>query len=49
MNAFEAAEENGRAGELQRQLEGLFTSQNESPSKDATLILAKFLRVTVSL
>lgn len=49
MNAFEAAEENGRAGELQRQLEGLFTSQNESPSKDATLIPAKFLRVTVSL
>ncbi len=49
MNAFEAAEANGRSGELQKQLEGLFTSQNESPSYDATLIPAKFLRVTVSL
>jgi len=49
MNAFEAAEVNGRAGELQQQLEDLFASQNKSPSKDATLIPAIFLRVTVSL
>jgi ubiquinone/menaquinone biosynthesis C-methylase UbiE len=49
MNAFEAAERNGRAVELQEQLEDLFTSQNTSPHQDATLIPANFLRVTVSL
>lgn len=49
MNAFEAAEKNGRAAELQTQLEDLFTSQNTSPRKDATSIPATFLRVTVSL
>jgi len=49
MNAFEAAETNGRAAELQTQLEDLFTSQNTSPRKDATSIPATFLRVTVSL
>src|SRR5712671_5471290 len=32
MNAFEAAEKNGRAGALQRELESLFTSQNKSTS-----------------
>ena len=47
MNAFEAAEKNGRAGDLQKELEVLFTSQNTSPSKDATSIPATFLRVTV--
>ena len=47
MNAFEAAEKNGRAGDLQQELEDLFESQNESPSKDATSIPATFLRVTV--
>lgn len=47
MNAFEAADKNGRAGELQKELEVLFTSQNTSPSKDATSIPATFLRVTV--
>lgn len=49
MNTFEAAETNGRAAELQTHLEDLFTSQNMSPRKDATLIPANFLRVTVSL
>ena len=49
MNAFEAAEKNGRAGELQKELEALFGSQNKSSSKDATSIPATFLRVTVSL
>jgi hypothetical protein len=49
MNAFEAAEKNGRAADLQRQLEELFASQNKSPSKDATSIPATFLRVTVAL
>jgi ubiquinone/menaquinone biosynthesis C-methylase UbiE len=47
MNAFEAAEKNGRAAELQKQLEDLFNSQNKS--KDATSIPATFLRVTVAL
>ena len=45
MNAFEAAEKNGRAAELQKQLEDLFNSQNESQT--ATSIPATFLRVTV--
>src|SRR5213083_2381448 len=49
MNAFEAAEKDGRAADLQRELEELFASQNKSPSKDATSIPATFLRVTVAL
>jgi SAM-dependent methyltransferase len=49
MNAFEAAEKNGRAADLQRDLEELFASQNKSPDKDATSIPATFLRVTVAL
>jgi ubiquinone/menaquinone biosynthesis C-methylase UbiE len=49
MNAFEAAEKNGRADELQKELEALFNSQNKSPNKDATSIPATFLRVTVAL
>jgi len=49
MNAFEAADKSGRAGDLQRELEVLFNSQNKSPSKDATSIPATFLRVTVAL
>ena len=49
MNAFEAAEKNGRAGDLQRELEVLFNSQNKSPSKNAPSIPAPFLRVTVVL
>src|SRR5216110_86118 len=48
MNAFEAAEKNGRAADLQRELEELFASQNKSSSKDATSIPATFLRVTVA-
>jgi ubiquinone/menaquinone biosynthesis C-methylase UbiE len=47
MNAFEAAEKNGRAGDLQKELEALFSSQNKSSSKDTTSIPATFLRVTV--
>jgi len=49
MNAFEAAEKNGRAADLQRELEELFAGQNKSPNKDATSIPATFLRVTVAL
>ena len=49
MNAFEAAEKNGRASDLQKELEALFNRQNKSPSKNATSIPATFLRVTVAL
>ena len=45
MNAFEAAEKQGRAAELQKQLEDLFNSQNKS--QEGTSIPATFLRVTV--
>jgi len=47
MNAFEAAEKSGRAGELQGELEELFGSQNRSADKRKTMIPATFLRVTV--
>src|SRR5258705_768404 len=47
MNAFEAAEKQGRAPELQKQLEELFNSQNKS--QEGTSIPATFLRVTVAL
>ena len=47
MNAFEAAERNGRADDLRRELVDLFTSQNRS--SDGTSIPATFLRVTVSV
>jgi hypothetical protein len=49
MNAFEAAEKNGRAADLQKELEELFNSQNKSPRKDVMSIPATFLRVTVAL
>jgi SAM-dependent methyltransferase len=47
MNAFDAAEKNGRAGDLQKELEALFMSQNKSSNKQTTSIPATFLRVTV--
>jgi SAM-dependent methyltransferase len=46
MNAFEAAEKNGRSDDLQKELEVLFDSQNTS--KSGTSIPATFLRVTVA-
>jgi len=49
MNAFEAAEKNGRAADLQKELEALFNIQNKSPRKDATSIPATLLRVTVTI
>lgn len=49
MNAFEAAEEQGRAGDLQSELEVLFRSQNTSTDPNRTVIPATFLRVTVSV
>ena len=47
MNAFEAAEKQGRADELQKQLEELFNSQNNEVRELGTSIPATFLRVTV--
>src|SRR2546423_3038158 len=47
MNAFAAAEKNGRAADLQKELETLFESKNESDDKTKTSIPATFLRVTV--
>jgi hypothetical protein len=47
MNAFEAAEKNGKASDLQHELEGLFNSQNKSTTDGTTSIPATFLRVTV--
>jgi len=47
MNAFEAAEKNGKALDLQRELEVLFNSQNKSTAGSTTSIPASFLRVTV--
>jgi ubiquinone/menaquinone biosynthesis C-methylase UbiE len=49
MNAFEAAEKNGRADDLRKELDALFENQNTSPRKDATSIPATFLRVTVAV
>jgi ubiquinone/menaquinone biosynthesis C-methylase UbiE len=49
MNAFDAAERNGRAADLQKELEALFTHHNKKPGKNATSIPATFLRVTVAL
>ena len=46
MNAFDAAEKNGRAADLQRELEELFDAKNTSA--EATIIPATFLRVTVN-
>jgi ubiquinone/menaquinone biosynthesis C-methylase UbiE len=48
MNAFEAAEKNGKGKELQRELEDLFNSQNQSSSTNSTSIPATYLRVTVN-
>jgi len=49
MNAFEAAEKNGRATELKKALIALFESQNTTPGNGATTIPATFLRVTVTV
>jgi SAM-dependent methyltransferase len=48
MNAFEAAEANGRSEELRNELEALFTRENTAANDDATSIPATFLRVTVT-
>ena len=47
MNAFEAAEKNGKAKDLQRELEELFERENKSNEPNTTSFPATFLRVTV--
>jgi SAM-dependent methyltransferase len=49
MNAFEAAEKNGKAEDLRRELEDLFRKHNKSGRDDVTDMEAAFLRVTVSV
>jgi ubiquinone/menaquinone biosynthesis C-methylase UbiE len=47
MNAFEAAQKDGKEIELQKELEALFMKQNQAPDGSTTSIPATFLRVTV--
>jgi SAM-dependent methyltransferase len=49
MNAFEAAEKNGRPEDLTKELITLFETQNVSTSDNVTNIAANFLRVTVAV
>jgi hypothetical protein len=49
MNAFEAAEKNNQAADLQKELEELFNRQNQSPRNEANVHSCNFLRVTVAL
>src|SRR5579863_63797 len=48
MNAFDAAEKNGKVEALQNELESLFNDQNKSKKPNSTYIPASFLRVTVN-
>ena len=47
MNAFEAAEKNGKTEELQKELEELFIRENKSVDPNKISIPATFLKVTV--
>jgi len=49
MNAFAAAEQNGKAANLQQELETLFERQNTSGTTGATSIPATYLRVVVAV
>jgi len=49
MNAFEAAEKNGKALDLQKELEELFNAQNKSGTDTTTTIPATFLLVTIKV
>ncbi len=49
MNAFAAAEQNGKAEALREELEALFAAQNKSGRSDFTSCPATFLRVTVQV
>jgi ubiquinone/menaquinone biosynthesis C-methylase UbiE len=48
MNAFDAAEKNGKTTELEQELTTLFNSQNKADLSGKTTIPATYLRVTVS-
>ena len=48
MNAYAAAQANGKTDDLQRELEELFTSQNSSSDPSKTAIPATFLQVAVN-
>jgi SAM-dependent methyltransferase len=49
MNAFAAAEANGKTADLERELVELFEAQNDSGDPKTTSIPATFLRVTVAV
>ncbi len=49
MNAFEAAEKNGRAGDLENELVNLFIQENRSATPNKISIPATFLLVTVNV
>ena len=49
MNAFEAADANGRKDDLQRELDALFNEHNTSEQENVTSITATFMRVTVQV
>jgi SAM-dependent methyltransferase len=49
MNAFAAAESNGKSADLQRELATLFERENRSNGNGGTSIPATFLRVTVAV
>lgn len=48
MNAFEAAEKNGKAADLQRELEDLFSRQSQIGNNDTKFIPATFLKITIT-
>jgi hypothetical protein len=48
MNAFEAAEKNGKGAQLQQELEDLFIKENTSTADNTTSIPATYLKVTVT-
>ncbi|HQQ96834.1 MAG TPA: methyltransferase domain-containing protein [Cyclobacteriaceae bacterium] len=48
MNAFEAADKNGKAADLQKELEDLFAAHNKSTDKNTTHVAANYLQVTVT-
>jgi hypothetical protein len=48
MSAFAAAEQNGKADELERELVSLFTAQNTSPN-GSCLMRSTFMLVTVQV
>lgn len=48
MSAFEAAEKNGRAADLQKEFEDSFDRHNKSASQDSASIHATFPRVTLA-